>query len=117
MSDNLEVTYTFNQRSLRRFVRGIRNWGKYETESDRAGRIGDLELAEMLIAAIRQWEGPGKYRIEGPCDAVSQIDSYDFIDFNEFMCTLSNWSRTMRLEKVSDPEYRYSGDPSGGYYD
>ena len=112
---SLDVTYTFNQDSLRRFVRGIRNWGNDEVNSDRLKSIGDMELAEMLISAIRQWDGPGEYRIEGPCDAVASTDSYNFVDFNEFMCTLSNWSRTMRLRKVRD--IGYSNEPTGGYDD
>lgn len=104
MSD-LDITYTFNQDSLKRFVRSIRNWGKAEIESDRLQKIGDIELAEMIIAAIRQWEGPGKYEVLGPCDAVTNYDSINVTDFNEFLCTLSNWSRTMRLEKVRDIKF------------
>lgn len=112
---NMEVTYTFNQDSLRRLVRGIRNWGNDEVESDRLKSIGDLELAEMLIAAIRQWDGPGEYHINGPCDVVGDLESHSFPDFNSFVSYLSNWSRTMRLTKEKD--IRYSNEPMGGYED
>ena len=113
---NLDVTYTFNQDSLRKLVRGIRNWGNDEVGNERLQQIGDMELAEMLIAAIRQWEGPGKYEILGPCDAVGSMELISFIDFNEFMVTLSNWSCTMKLRKVSDIENSYH-EPTRGYDD
>lgn len=115
MSSNLNVTYTFNQDSLRKLVRGIRNWGNDEVGNERLQQIGDMELAEMMIAAIRQWDGPGEYQIIGPCDATKYLDYSNFTDFNEFMVTLSNWSRTMRLKKVRD--IHFSNHPTGGYDD
>ena len=112
---NIDITYEFNQDSLKRFVRGIRNYGNDEVESSRLRSVGDMELAEMLIAAIRQWDGHGEYRIDGPCDAADRMGTCEFVDFNEFMCTLSNWSRTMRLTKVRS--IKYSNKPTRGYDD
>lgn len=111
----MEISYTFDQTNLRALVHGIRKWGRAEVESDRLKAIGDIELAEMLIAAIRQWEGPGVYRIMGPCDAADRNET-TFTDFEEFMCYMSNWSRTMRMVKIRDiSTHNIMNRDNGGY--
>lgn len=112
--NSFDMQYVFNQDNLRALVRGIRNWGHYEVRSERARAIGDLELAEMIIAAVRQWEGPGIYRITGPCDAADRYED-TFTDFEEFMNYMSNWSRTMRMMKVRDVMTSNIQNPDNGY--
>ena len=112
---SLGVSYNLDQDAVRRIVRYARNWGRAELNNDRLRKIEDMELFEMGLAATRQWEGPGYYRVKGPCDAADR-ENIPFEDFESFISYMSNWSRTMRLEKTSDASFN-NHKSSGGYDD
>ena len=107
------IGYILQDDEIRRIMRFARNWGRHESESERMSKIGDMELFETALAATRMWDGPGEYRVDGPIDAIFR--ERGFCCFEEFIDYISNFSRTIRMEKVRDVEY--GNGASGGYKD
>lgn len=101
------MEYTFTQDELNVLVGYVRMWGRDERHCERLTRIDNLSLFESIMSAMRQWDGPGLYRVEGPCDA--QVSEVRFLSIVDLITHMGNWSRTMRAVRVPEKEFRRKG--------